>query len=414
MPNARPLFSMRYYLLLILGLTSFAAMYAAPDSGAALIDSARKTIHADPKALQGYLDLASALCRRARDSEDPADYTEASRALDHALELSPGNYDALKLRVVILLGRHDFLEALKQSTALNRNVRDDIAVWGYLVDANMAIGDYGEAEKDAQWILDLRRGSTLGYTKAAPLREMFGDLEGAIEFYDEALLRTSPNDVEDRCSLMTRNARLQLASGNAKHARDLLEKALALNPDSQFTRGMLADLEASQGNIAAALALCRQRNGKAPTPDHLYQLAQMLEKAGLAAEAQAAFQKFESRARAETTHTFNANRDLIFYYADRRNAPAEALAIGARDAQIRHDPETLDAYAWALFRSGKFTEAKTTMDRALSPGVRDGSYFCHARHIAAALQDADAVKLFEKDLAALPATVCPVSAESSK
>jgi tetratricopeptide (TPR) repeat protein len=403
---------MRPYLLLILGLLSLAALCAAPDSGAASIDSARKSIQADPKALQGYLDLASALCRRARDSEDPADYTAASAALDHALEISPGNFDALKLRVVILLGRHDFTEALKQAIALNGKVHDDITVWGYLVDANMALGDYAAAEKDGQWILDLRRGSTLGYTKAAALREMFGDLEGAIEFYDEALLRTAPNDVEDRCSLMTRNARLQLASGNAKRARDLLEKALALNPESQFTRGILACLEASQGNFAAALSLARRRHEQAPTPDHLYQFAQMLEKAGLAAEAQAAFQKFEAQARAETTHTFNADRDLILYYADRRNSSAEALSIAARDAETRHDSETLDAYAWALFRSGKFAEAKIRMDRALSPGVRKGSYFCHARQIAAALQDADAVKRFEKELAALPAAVCPVSASS--
>ena len=405
---------MRSYLLPFLGLISLAGMCAAADSAAAHVDSARKTVQADPKTIQGYLDLASALCRRARDSEDIADYAEASATLERALELSPGNYDATKLRVVVLLGRHDFLEALQQATALNRKVRDDITVWGYLVDANMAIGEYGEAEKDAQWILDLRRGSTLGYTKAAELREVFGDLEGAVEFYDEALLRISPNDIEERSWLMTRNARLQLASGNAKRAQDLLEKALTVDPGSQFARGTLANLEASQGKYAAAVSLCRQRYDAAPNADHLYQLAETLEKAGMTIEAQAAFQKFEAEARAETAQTFNANRDLVFYYADRGKAPAEAVAIAAKDAATRHDPETLDAYAWALFRAGKSTEAKAQMDRALSPGVRDGRYFCHARQIAAAMQDEAAVKRFEKELGGFPAPVCPVAPEASK
>jgi hypothetical protein len=82
------------------------------------------------------------------------------------------------------------------------------------VDANMGLGDYEEAEKDAQWILDLRRGSTLGFVKAAALREAFGDAEGAIEFYNEALLRMPAGEKSARSELMTRNARLQMAAGN--------------------------------------------------------------------------------------------------------------------------------------------------------------------------------------------------------
>ena len=112
----------------------------------------------DPRAAQSYIEKAYSLCQRARDAEKPALYTEASGALDRALELSPANYEALKLRVVVLLGLHDFSEALRHAKELNKKVPDDISVWGYMVDANMALGEYDEAEKDAQWILDLRRG----------------------------------------------------------------------------------------------------------------------------------------------------------------------------------------------------------------------------------------------------------------
>jgi len=58
-----------------------------------------------------------------------------------------------------------------------------------------------EAERDAQWILDLRPGSRLGFVKAAAVRERFGDREGAIEFLDEAARRTSPNDSGERAWL---------------------------------------------------------------------------------------------------------------------------------------------------------------------------------------------------------------------
>ena len=51
-------------------------------------------------------------------------------------------------------------------------------VYGFLVDAYAELGDYAEAEKAAQWMLDLRPGNVPGLTRAAYLRELFGDLDG--------------------------------------------------------------------------------------------------------------------------------------------------------------------------------------------------------------------------------------------
>ncbi len=360
------------------------------------------------------LDRAALLCRQARDSGDAKAYDQAGAAIDAALKLAPTNHEAMKLRIVVLLGRHDFASALAQARELNRKVPDDIAVWGYLADANLGLGEYIEAVKDAQWILDLRRGSTLGYTKAAVLREFSGDNEGASRFYDEALLRTSRNDLDEQAWLLTRNARLQLAMGNGKRSRALLTKALTLHPGSQLALATLAALNASEGKFDDAVALYRQRVKSTPLAGALYDLAVMLDRTGQAAEAETVFREFESKARAEMGSTLNDNRDLIFYYADRRNAPSQALELAAREAAKRHDPETLDAYAWALFRSGKFAEAQIQIERALAPGVREASYFCHALRIAQARQDQAAVQRFEKELTGMQPCECAAPAESTK
>lgn len=400
--------------LSVCGLIAFHAIGEAQQASTARIAAAQERARAAPESADAYLDLALKHCRRGRDVADSAPYDEANAAIDRALAVAPGNWDALKLHVVVLLGRHAFGEALKQARELNRKTPDDITVWGYLVDANMALGEYAEAEKDAQWILDLRRGSTLGFVKAAALREVFGDLEGALEFYHEALLRTSPNDPDERAWLMTQDARLQLASGNTKRAGELLEGALTLHPGSQLAAGILAALKASQGSYSEALALRRQMLEKTPNAKNLYALANMLEKSGRPTEADAAFRDFESRAQGERAKTFNANRELVFYYADRLRAPERALAIAAKEAETRHDSETLDAYAWALYRSGKFAEARTQIDRALAPGVRDGGYFCHAVQIAAANHDAVSAQRFEKELSGFPASACPAVGEVPK
>lgn len=196
------------------------------------------------KSVESYNDLAATLCRKARDNGDAALYEQAEQALQHSFQLAPRNYDAEKLEVTVLIGKREFQQALKLATEVNQRFRDDIAGWGLLVDANIAVGDYDAAERAAQWILDLRPGSSLGFEKAAALREIFGDPEGAGEFFDEAYRRTSPNDVEQRSWLLTQNARVQLAEGNRKRAEELLDKALQLYPDSQLAAATLAKVRA--------------------------------------------------------------------------------------------------------------------------------------------------------------------------
>lgn len=370
------------------------------------IDAAQKRIRTAPQSWQSYNDLAFAFCRKARDNEDVALYDKAVTALDRSLQLSPGNYDAQKLQVIALLGRHEFVAALKLATTLNHKVPDDIAGWALLVDANIALGNYAAAEGAAQWILDLRPGSSLGFEKAAALRELFGDSEGAIEFLDEAKKRTSQNDADERAWLLAQNARLELASGNPKRAGEFLSQALKLFPDSQLALASLAELRMFEGNYTEAASLLEKRYRTVPSSRNLYEWGEALEKSGHKDQALTAFQDFEVKARAEMTRPYNSNLELIQFYTDHKNNAVEALRLAAQESSIRHDCRTLDAYAWALYRNGKYAEAKVQMDRALAVGVRDPVYFCHAAQIAVAANDTAAAKRFEKEFSDRGANTC--------
>ena len=239
---------MRLYFVFALLAVPF--LLAAGDQQASpvqqRIEAAQRRVQTDSKSSQSYNELAFAYCRKARDTGAVSDYEQAEAALKHSFQLSAGNYDAEKLQIAVLTGKHEYAAALKLSTELNRKTPDDITVWGWLVDLNIATGNRQEAERDAQWILDLRPGSSLGFIKAAALRELFGDLEGAIEFLDEANRRTSQNDADERAWLLTENARLQLASGNAKRAAELLAQAKALFPDSRYAVKISTEVETAQ------------------------------------------------------------------------------------------------------------------------------------------------------------------------
>jgi tetratricopeptide (TPR) repeat protein len=297
-------------------------------------------------------------------------------------------------------------DALKLALPLNHKVPDDIAVWALMTDAQMQLGNYAEAERDAQWVLDLRPGSSLGFEKAALLRELFGDWEGAIEFLDEANRRTAPSDADQKSWLLTQKARLVLAGGNAEAAALILNEAVRLFPDSQLAAGGLARVRLTEGNNAEALRLLEARYQRVPNDANLYDWAEALALAGHAAEAAQRFAAFEKQASARD----DATLQMIGYYCDTKPEPARALALASRAALERHDSATLAAYAWALYRSERFADAKIQMDQALAVGVRDAVYFCHAASIAARLNDSAGVERYSRALSGMPKGSCPVSA----
>lgn len=363
-------------ILLTAALAALIAFAASPAEQK--IEAAKKSITAHSKSAQGYVDLAFALTRRAREISDTSFYDQAQAAVQKALELEPANYGAAKAEVWILLGKHEFAKACEKAIALNKRMPDDVLVYGFLADANAELGNYDEAEKAVQWMLNLRPGNGPALTRTAYLRELFGDLDGAFDAMRMAFDATSPVETEDRAWILTQLAHLRIVQGRIEDAEKLLNHALATFPSYHYALANLAKVRIEQKRYDEAIALLERRFQAAPHAENLYALAEAFELAGRSEEAGRAFADFEKRSRAEMMLADNSNHELVFYYADHAGRPAEALRVARMEFERRHDVYTLDAYAWALHVNGRDAEARAQMERALAVGVRSREILAHA------------------------------------
>jgi tetratricopeptide (TPR) repeat protein len=399
----------------LIPMGAFAQAAAVPDVEPKLSPAERtmaqatKLIEKNSKNFEAYNALALALSRRARETSDVKFYDMAEEALQKSNVISPNNFDGARIHVWLLLGKHEFAAALQAAKPLNEKMPDDITLYGFLTDANVELGNYADAEKAAQWMLDLRPGNLPGMTRAAYLRELLGDIDGSLELMKMAYESTPPSEAEDGAWILAQMGHLELMAGKPEEAEKLLTKSLAQFPGYHYALANLAKVRIQQKRYEDAVTLLRRRYDAAHHAENLYDLAEALELAGHTDEAAKDFAEFETKSLVESVKGDNSNRELIFYYADHAHLPAEALKIAEMEHLRRHDVYTLDALAWALHVNGRDREAKPFIEAALAVGILDAKFFHHAGLIELAAGDKKAAAEYLQKAAALNS---PVSEQS--
>jgi len=207
---------------------------------------ARTALVRNPGFAEAYVAIAAALLERARETANRSFTTEAREAVEQALHLDPGNFAAQKTEVSVLIEEHKFAAALEKAKLLNRRVPDDIAVYGFLTDSEIALGRYAEAEKWCQWMLNLRPGNAPALLRVGTLRQLFGDLEGALQAFDIALQATPATETGARVWILTQAALVQLEQGKTETAERTLEAALKVFPGYPYALEAMARVRTAQ------------------------------------------------------------------------------------------------------------------------------------------------------------------------
>ena len=150
---------------LLLIMTAAFAQSAAPTPANSLspaeqsMAAANRMIEKNPKNFEAFNALALALSRRARETSDVIFYNQAEDTLKKSFEISPNNFDGERIRVWLLLGKHEFAAAREEGMKLNKRMPDDVMVYGFLTDANAELHRAEVAHREASEAVDaeLRR-----------------------------------------------------------------------------------------------------------------------------------------------------------------------------------------------------------------------------------------------------------------
>src|SRR5262245_32875790 len=305
----------------------------------------------------GLEQLGWAFVAKARESFDPGFYKLAEQCALSLETRNPQSQEAMLLRAHVLQNLHRF----KESETLARRLVEQRGLsfdYGLLGDALMEQGKVNDAVEAYQRMMNLKP-DLRAYARAAHMRWLKGDLEGAIEAMQLAVSAASPNDAESAAWVNTRLAFYEFQAGRVNEAEQRCALALSLQSDYAPTLLLKGKMLLAQSRFGEAVDALRKAVKLNPLPEYQWTLAEALRVAGKENEASDVEAQLCQRGATSDPRT------LALYLATRHASPETALRLARAELDSRSDVFSHDALAWSLAAAGKVPEAHSEMQCAL-------------------------------------------------
>jgi tetratricopeptide (TPR) repeat protein len=329
--------------------------------------------------------LASAYLQRARETADPTYYAKADGLLTTAREKAPADAEVLIAAGSLALSRHDFRGAFDLATRAVTAGPSRPAAHGVLVDALTELGRDDAALAAAQRMIDLRP-DLASYSRVSYLRELHGDLDGAIEAMTLAIQAGAPTSEGTAwCDVQLGN--LYFAKGDLDAAQRAYERADRRLGGYAHALAALARLDAMRGDLAKAAQLYERAVERLPLPEYVGALGDVYARLGESAAAAREFGLVEVERRLFIANGVRVDADLALFDTDHGVDLARAVDVARAEYAIRPSVHVADILAWAEYRSGDVAGAQTHAAEALRLGSQDPLMLYHAGVIAQAAGD---------------------------
>jgi tetratricopeptide (TPR) repeat protein len=250
----------------------------------------RDAVVKDPNNIEGRLNLAQLYVMEARVTGEHGHYYPAALQMtDEIIALQPTNQDllfrTLATKAGVQLSLHQFGNALTTGEAAAKINPYNAQIQGVLVDAHVELGEYDKAVATADKMMALRP-DIRSYARVSYLREIHGEVKGAMEALQLAIDAGAPQS-EEKCWAMLTFGNLLMEYGKPKEAEKVYEAILQERPNYPFALAALGRLEAKKGNTDKAEAFYKTAIAAIPEVSFYVELAKLYQKNGKKDAAQA-------------------------------------------------------------------------------------------------------------------------------
>jgi len=350
----------------------------------AAIEGLLAKLRTNPNDEKSRLLLAQAYMQEARVTGDHTYYDGAAmQLLEQVLKSEPENFEALCCKASLCLTQHHFAQGLgiaQQAQQLNPNSG---FVYGLLTDANVEMGHYDEAVKMADKMNALRPDLP-AYARVSYLREIYGDLPGAIQAMDLAV-KAGYAGLEQTEWTRVALGHLYEVSGDTAKARGYYRMSLAIRPGYAYALAGLGRMAAAQKNYPVAIK--HYQTARALVKDYAFtdELVDLYRLNNQPAEAKKmAEESIEMLASAAKQADDNeemghyADRELAYAYLKTNNLDK---ALEHAKIEYARRPDNIDVnetMAWVHYKRGEFADAQKYMQVARRTGSKNPVLLCRA------------------------------------
>jgi tetratricopeptide (TPR) repeat protein len=372
-------------------------------------------IHKKETDFKSLMQLTAIYLQEARITGQFGYYHKAAtQCIDKVLANDPNNFEALTFKTTILLSDHQFEKARTLGEQVKQLYPYNAYVYGLLVDANIEMGDYDKALEAADKMVSIRP-DTRSYSRIAYLREIYGDITGAIEAMQLAIDAGAPGDENTEwCRIQA--GKLNEKLGKTMEAKMMCTIAADNRPDYPYALAGLARMAVVEKKFPEALALYERaysiladhsfKQGEA----EVYILTGKTAKAKEIAEQKLAYMQ---QVALRQSGDQNEDHEMINAWIGVGNYD-KALEYARKEYNRR--PGNIDVnemMAVVYYGKGEYAKAIPYIEAALKTHCRNPELLCHAGLVyAKAGKSKEAKMLLEEGLKNNPVISVVLATES--
>mgnify|MGYP000214782859 CR=1 FL=1 len=303
----------------------------------------KQALEKNPEDNQAKLEIAQLFIKEARVTGEHGHYYPAAlKTINEILSQDSldnnMNFLALMTKAGVQLSLHEFSDALDTGLKAVKLNPANAQIYGVLVDANVELGNYGEAVKLADRMVSIKP-DLRSYSRISYLREIHGDVEGAKKALTLAVEAGYPGYEETAWAMLTLGE-LYAEYGEIDKAEKIYEQIVEMRPNYPFAVAALGDIAYEKGEIEKAEKIYNDAIEIIPEVGFYISLAQIYKETGREDEYTNIISEIMEMLEDDVVHGHNMNLEYAHLYNDVMDNPDKALVYVKKEYEKR--PENID------------------------------------------------------------------------